>query len=65
MQGIEILAQLRQLCGYVENGTDTVVSVFQDDATKSWTVKVGKQSYIADTMPRAFEMAVEDNKPEE
>ena len=33
---------LRKLAGYVENGSDTTVSIFQDDATKSWMVRVGK-----------------------
>lgn len=33
---------LRKLAGYVENGSDTTVSIFQYDATKSWMVRVGK-----------------------
>ncbi len=31
---------LRRLCGYVENSSDTEVTIFQDDATQWWTVKV-------------------------
>lgn len=34
---------LRKLAGYVENGTDTTVHLFQDDATKDWMVRVGKR----------------------
>lgn len=33
--------QLRELCGYVENGTCTKVSLCQDDATKYWYVTIG------------------------
>jgi len=32
---------LRRLCGYVENGSDTVVAFLQDDATRSFLVRVG------------------------
>lgn len=35
------LAGLRRLCGYVENGSDTAVTIFQDDATRGWCVRVG------------------------
>jgi len=34
--------KLKRLCGYVENGSDTTVKVFQDDATREWFVRVGK-----------------------
>lgn len=40
---------IRRLCGYVENGSDTVVTICQDDATKEWMVKVG-----AGRQPRYF-----------
>lgn len=36
----ERLAGLRRLCGYVENGSDSVISIFQDDAAGDWTVKI-------------------------
>jgi len=36
----EQLNGLRRLCGYVENGSETIVSIFQDDATREWTVKL-------------------------
>lgn len=32
---------LRTLCGYVEDGTDTTIHMFQDDATKEWILKLG------------------------
>lgn len=34
------LAALRMLCGHVEDGSDSVVTIFQDDATNEWTIKV-------------------------
>jgi hypothetical protein len=48
---------LRELCGYVENGTDTVVTVFQDDATRDWFVKVGKQTFTGRSLPEALQAA--------
>ncbi len=38
---IDVLKHLRELCGYVENGTSDVVTLFQDDATKAWILKLG------------------------
>lgn len=35
------LRQVRQLMGYVEDGSDQIVSLFQDDATRSYFVSVG------------------------
>lgn len=35
------MAKLRDLCGYVENGTSGWVTLSQDDATKDWCVTVG------------------------
>lgn len=32
------LKTLRELCGYVENGTDDAIVIGQDDATKTWHV---------------------------
>lgn len=36
------LVQLRELCGYVEDGSDTTIQIFQDDATRTWHLKVGR-----------------------
>jgi len=33
------LNAIREFCGYVENGSDAVVRIFQDDATKDWFAK--------------------------
>lgn len=59
---------LRKLCGHVENGTDTVVTVFQDDATKQWWVKVGtsnrRKDYYDASLTRALQDAVNALPPE-
>lgn len=40
----ELLDALRNLCGFVENGTSDVVIISQDDATKDWCVTVGRMT---------------------
>lgn len=37
----ELLDKLRETMGYIQNGTDQVVHIFQDDATLSYMVTVG------------------------
>ena len=56
------LERLRDLCGYVQNATDTVVTIFQDDATHDFIVKVGKKSYHGASINVAFEAAFADPK---
>jgi hypothetical protein len=41
--------------GYVENGTDTTVKIFQDDATRECFVVVGKKSYFGPSFQQALE----------
>lgn len=38
----EMFDMIRNLMGYVENGTDTSVTLFQDDATRWFTVAIGR-----------------------
>jgi hypothetical protein len=56
-----LLEGIRVLCGYVENGTDSVVKIFQDDATKCWRVRVGNREYHGASFESAIAEAVEDN----
>lgn len=66
------LERLRILCGYVENGTDTVVKYFQDSAPfhpeESWIVIIGSETagrdrrYYASSLEIAFEAAFQDPK---
>lgn len=37
----DLLDQLRQVCGYVENGSSEYVTIGQDDATREWTISIG------------------------
>lgn len=56
---------LRRLCGSFMNGGDTVVSIFQDDACRSYHVKVGKRLYSDDgSWSGALQKAIDAN-PEE
>jgi len=52
---------LRDMAGYVENGGSTTVKIFQDDATRSWHVYVGKNSYFGDSLDQAIEKAHSEN----
>lgn len=58
-----VLKQLRQLLGYVEDGSDTVLSLFQDDATRSYCLNLkiaGRDvhsSYSSDSMVGAIQAA--------
>lgn len=38
----EMFDMIRNLMGYIENGTDTSVTLFQDDATRWFTVAIGR-----------------------
>ena len=53
------LESLRELMGYVQNGSDTTVSLFQDDATMDYMLRVGKKTYwgfsLENVIDRAFE----------
>lgn len=52
------LQTLRELCGYLQDGSDTVVHVFQDDATRTWVVKVGEhQHHFGDSLGQALDAA--------
>ena len=37
----ELLASLRRLCGYVENGSSEPIGISQDDATNEWVLRIG------------------------
>jgi hypothetical protein len=37
----ELLASLRRLCGYVENGSSESIGISQDDATGEWVLRIG------------------------
>ncbi len=51
------MKRLRELLGYVEDGSSEVVHIVQDDATKDWIVRVGKQTYYGRSLESALEAA--------
>jgi hypothetical protein len=48
---------IRECCGYVENGTDSSFSISQDDATRTWVVRVGKETFHGDSFAQAIHEA--------
>lgn len=66
----KLLEGLRRLCGYIENGSDTTVRVYQDDATRDWIVSIGSdtysrvKSYYDSSFRNAVQKALDDNPPE-
>lgn len=54
----KLLKGLIDLCGYVQNGSDVTVKLFQDDATRTWFVCSGKRSWFADTPRKAIDAAM-------
>ena len=54
---------LRKLMGYVENGSDQTVELFQDDATRDFFVKTGayrkENSYWGHSLHEAIQKAFE------
>jgi hypothetical protein len=43
------LRSLRNALGYVQNASETTVTIYQDDATRTWGAKVGKESFWANS----------------
>ncbi len=58
----EMYNAVRMLMGYVQNGSARSVTLFQDDATNTYHVKLSKdKSYWGDSMAEALTKAVKDN----
>ena len=59
----EDMKRLRGLMGYVENGSDQAVELFQDDATRDFFVKTGayrkENSYWGHSLHEAIQKAFE------
>lgn len=53
---------LRELMGYVEDGSSDTVKLFQDDATKSFFVTVGKKDYYSTSFKGAIDEALSENE---
>jgi hypothetical protein len=49
---------IQELMGYVEDGSSQTVTLYQDDATKNYTVKVDSKSYWGHTLKEALTKAL-------
>lgn len=52
----ESFRKLRECCGFVENGSEQTVRLFQDDATRSWIVKCGDRQLVS-SVPTQYSSA--------
>lgn len=60
------LVDLRELCGYVENGSEQSVTIFQDDATRTWHLRIGKfKTYWAEGFEAVIHKAAEAQRAAE
>lgn len=55
---------LRELCGYFQDGSDTVIKIMQDDATRSFHLYVDKKWYHGESLEEALTSAIEGSKNE-
>lgn len=67
----DLYDRLCSLMGYIENGSSTTVTLFQDEVTKGYHIKVGQDSKITKakyywgfSMSEAIDNAVKNNPPE-
>lgn len=58
-KSVETLKSLREIMGYVQNGSDTTVSLFHDDATMDYMISVGKKTYWGYSLENVIEKAAE------
>jgi hypothetical protein len=56
---VKTLNHLKELMGYVQNGSDETVSLFQDDATMDYMLRVGKKTYWGLSLENVIEKAFE------
>ena len=60
---IKTLSHLRELMGYVQNGSEETVSLFQDDATMDFMLHVGNKTYWGLSLENVIEKAFEAEGP--
>ena len=58
-KAVQTLESLRELMGYVQNGSDETVSLFQDDATMDFMLRVGKKTYWGNSLENVIDKAFE------
>ena len=57
----ERLAWIRQLMGYVQDGSQQAVTIFQDEATNTFHLKAGNREYWANTFEQVIDNASHDH----
>ena len=57
------LESLRKLMGYVQNGSDETVYLFQDDATMDFMLRVGNKTYWGNYLEQVIDKAFEAERP--
>ncbi|MDI1362557.1 hypothetical protein [Methylotenera sp.] len=50
--------RLKQFMGYVQNGSDTTVTMHQDDATQTYVLRVGNSTFYGMTLEACINQAV-------
>lgn len=56
----ERFKRIRELCGYVEDGSSQSLTITQDDATRTWIIKGGKKEIsCGDSLAQAIDAALE------
>ena len=58
-KSVQTLKSLRELMGYVQNGSEETVSLFQDDATMDYMLRVGKKTYWGLSLENVIEKSFE------
>lgn len=56
----ELLRKLRKLMGYVQDGSHITVELYQDDATYTYCITVGKVTYYGDSFEQAINTAAKE-----
>ena len=54
---VKTLNHLKELMGYVQNGSDETVYLFQNDATMDYILRVGKKTYWGFSLENVIEKA--------
>ena len=60
---VKTLNHLKELMGYVQNGSDETVYLFQDDATMDFMLHVGNKTYWGLSLENVIEKAFEAEGP--
>lgn len=60
MEDYITLNDINRLCGFVQNGSNEVLKIYQDEATRTWHVSRGNRAYWGDSLRQALDNALMD-----